>query len=601
MFNLVKHWFWYDWMVFLLRIGYFASVLVTVGLFAEGLTLPLWLTIVWGLIAFSAPWFCLQLHYKYYLIAEMVLTVSFCLYLASLFPESYVTFLGPAFMIASNSAHKSYRWSGPIAIILIPFLLSELSQQENAITMILNFGLVYVIGFAFQLLVVNHRQNGIIRDQYAVLEQYISQVEHLTLLEERNRLSQDLHDTMGHSFTSIIMGLETLRSEVNTSKGEHKVDSLLKLTRNSLEEVRQYLHHVGSPPDTLTLIQSLRKLVEEFQTLSKVTVRIRTFGEEYSVSKQAKMTLYRCLQESLTNAVKHGQASEIVMSLHYEDQQIRLEVQDNGLGTADLQADFGVTAMKERASNLQGQVYLYSKPGEGTVVTCSLPRLVELQEELVRLLLVDDQPYIRDSLRIILEREKDFEIVGMAEDGVRALDICEQIRPHLVLMDLNMPNMDGMEATRQIKQKWPDVRVLILTTFQETDKAIEALRNGADGYLLKSTEPQELFETIRLVHRGVKMITPDITNVLIDSYATQPISDASAEKNGEDNKYGLTPREMEILECLSKGLRYKSIAAKLYLSDGTVRNYASTIYAKLGVRNREEAVQKVLDHPGINE
>jgi len=556
---------------------------------SEDFTIPFWIVFVWGVISFSVPWFCLQLHYKYYLMAEILLSGGLCLYLAALFPDSYVTFLPIAFMIASNSAQKSYRWSAPITVILIPIMLSKLSQQMDAISMIVNFGLVYTIGFAFHLLVVNHKQNGIIKNQNAVLEQYISQVERMTLLEERDRLSKDLHDTVGHSYTSILMGLETLRTEVNTSEGEQKIDSLLKLTRNGLDDVRKYLHHVGSSQDSLTLMQSLQKLVDDFQTFSKVKVRLRTFGEAYTISKQAKMTLYRCLQESITNAVRHGQASEIVITLHYEEKLIRLEVQDNGLGTEDLKAGFGVNAMKERASNLQGQVYLYSKPGEGTLVTCSLPRLEEIQEEMIRLLLVDDQPYIRDSLRIILEQQPDFEIIGLAENGEQAVGFCEQEQPHVVLMDLNMPDMDGAEATKLIKQKWPGVRVLILTTFQETDLAVEALQNGADGYLLKSTEPQELFEGIRLVHRGVKMITPAITNVLIDHYEMHPTSEAQTEQN---NEYGLTPRELEILECLSKGMRYKSIAAKLYLSDGTVRNYASTIYAKLGVRNREEAVEK---------
>lgn len=513
-----------------------------------------------------------------------------CLYLAALFPESYVTFLPIAFMIASNSAQKSYRWTAPITVILIPIMLSRLSQQMDAVSMIVNMGLVYTLGFAFHLLVVNHKQGRIIKEQNAVLEQYISQVERMTLLEERDRLSKDLHDTVGHSYTSIIMGLETLRSEVSTSEGEHKIDALLKLTRNGLDDVRRYLHHVGASEDSLTLMQSLQKLVDDFQTFSKVKIRLRTFGEPYTVSKQAQMTLYRCLQESITNAVRHGQASEIVISLHYEEKLIRLDVQDNGLGTEDLKAGFGVNAMKERASNLQGQVYFYSKPGEGTLVTCSLPRLEEIQEETIRLLLVDDQPYIRDSLRIILEQEPDFVINGLAENGEQAISFCEQEQPHVVLMDLNMPGMDGAEATKLIKQKWPGVRVLILTTFQEADMAVEALQNGADGYLLKSTEPQELFEGIRLVHRGVKMITPDITNVLIDHYEMHPASEAPPTE--KSNEYGLTPRELEILECLSKGMRYKSIAAKLYLSDGTVRNYASTIYAKLGVRNREEAVEK---------
>lgn len=589
MFNLVKQWFWYDWLILLFRICFSTSFIVTMCYLSEDFTIPFWIVFVWGVLAFSVPWFCLQLHYKYYLIAEILLSGGLCLYLAALFPESYVTFLPIAFMIASNSAQKSYRWSAPIAVILIPIMLSRLSQEMDAISMIVNFGLVYTIGFAFHLLVVNHKQNGIIKNQNAVLEQYISQVERMTLLEERDRLSKDLHDTVGHSYTSILMGLETLRTEVNTSEGEQKIDSLLKLTRSGLDDVRKYLHHVGSSQDSLTLMQSLQKLVDDFQTFSKVKVRLRMFGEAYSISKQAKMTLYRCLQESITNAIRHGQASKIVITLHYEEKLIRLEVQDNGLGTEDLKAGFGMNAMKERASNLQGQVYFYSKPGEGTLVTCSLPRLEEIQEEMIRLLLVDDQPYIRDSLRIILEQQPDFEIIGLTENGEQAVSFCEQEQPHVVLMDLNMPGMDGAEATKLIKQKWPGVRVLILTTFQETDMAVEALQNGADGYLLKSTEPQELFEGIRLVHRGVKMITPDITNVLIDHYEMNPASEAPTEKC---NEYGLTPRELEILECLSKGMRYKSIAAKLYLSDGTVRNYASTIYAKLGVRNREEAVEK---------
>ncbi|OME69325.1 histidine kinase [Paenibacillus odorifer] len=589
MFNLVKQWFWYDWLVLLIRICFSTSLLITMCYLSDDFTIPFWIAFVWGLIAFSVPWFCLQLHYKYYLIAEILISGGLCLYLAALFPESYVTFLPTAFMIASNSAQKSYRWSAPITVILIPILLSRLSQQVDAVSMILNIGLVYTLGFAFHLLMVNHKQSGIIKDQNAVLEQYISQVERMTLLEERDRLSKDLHDTVGHSYTSILMGLETLRTEVNTSDGAQKIDALLKLTRNGLDDVRRYLHHVGSSQDSLTLMQSLQKLVDDFQTFSKVKVRLRTFGEAYTVSKQVQMTLYRCLQESITNAVRHGQASEIVISLHYEEKLIRLDVQDNGLGAEDLTAGFGLNAMKERASNLQGQVYVYSKPGEGTLVTCSLPRLEEIQEETVRLLLVDDQPYIRDSLRIILEQEPDFEIIGLAENGEQAVSFCEQDQPHVVLMDLNMPDMDGAEATKLIKQKWPGVRVLILTTFQEPDLAVEALQNGADGYLLKSTEPQELFEGIRLVHRGVKMITPAITNVLIDHYEMHPTSEAQTEQS---NEYGLTPRELEILECLSKGMRYKSIAAKLYLSDGTVRNYASTIYAKLGVRNREEAVEK---------
>lgn len=599
MLDFIKRWFWYDWMMFVIRTILFVSLLFTLEHFSEQLTIPFWLGALWGIAAFSIPWICLQRHYTYYLISEMVISGGLCLYAVSLFPEAYVAFLGPTFMIASNSAQKSYRWSAPMTIFVIPALFAELSEPSDLMTMIIQFGPIYAVGFAFQLLVVNHRQSEMIRDQYAVLEQYSSQVERLTLAEERNRLSKDLHDTMGHSFTSIMMGLETLRSEVNTPEGERKLESLLQLTRGSLDEVRQYVHQVGAAQDSRTLVESLQALTAEFQALTKVTVRLRILGEEVQVSQQVKMTLHRCLQESLTNAVRYGQAGEIAVSLHFEEKQLRLEVQDNGLGTEELQAGFDLTAMKERASDLQGQVHIHSKPGEGTVVTCTLPRQAEQQEEAIRLLLVDGQPSIRESLQIILAREKDFEVVGLAEDGEQALEQCERLRPHVVLMDLHMPRMDGVEAAKLVKQKHPGVRVLIMTTIQETEKAVEALRSGADGYLLKSSEPRELSETIRLVHRGVMMIAQDVTNQLIQNYGGGALREQPAEPDKPlPPPSGLTPREMEILQCLSKGLRYKTIAAKLYLSEGTVRNYASTIYTKLGVRNREEAVQKVFGNQG---
>lgn len=156
-----------------------------------------------------------------------------------------------------------------------------------------------------------------------------------------------------------------------------------------------------------------------------------------------------------------------------------------------------------------------------------------------------------------------------------------------------MPHTDGIEATSILKQKWHDIRVLVLTTFQETSKAVEVLRCGAEGYLLKSLEPRELAETIRLVYRGGTLIDSSISSQLFEEHTMVTNKAAfKAEQQADVPNYGLTSREIEILQWLSKGLRYKLIAAKLFLSDGTVRNYASNAYLKLGVRTREEAVQK---------
>ncbi|MDU8672783.1 MULTISPECIES: helix-turn-helix transcriptional regulator [Paenibacillus] len=529
--------------------------------------------------------------YRYYLLTEMVLFGGVCFYLTLLFPAAYLAFLMPTFMIAANSAHKSFRWSGSITIVLFPLLIAIFSPGTDLWAIIPQIGLAFAMGFSFHLLVSNYRQNEIIRNQKLVLEQYLSQIEQITLLEERDRLSKDLHDTMGHSYTSIIMGLEILRTELGTKDGEQKIDSLLQLARNSMEEVRAYLHQIDSPQESLPLTVTLQQLAEEFQKHAKVNVRTRIIGEEYIVSKQAKMTLYRCLQESLTNAVRHGQSTEIIVSLHFEPQQTRLDVQDNGRGVGEWKDGFGLTAMKERATQLQGRVTVYSEKGEGTFISCVLPRLVQLSDERIRLCIVDDHSFIRDSLHTILDGQEDLEVVGVAEDGEQAVELCRSLNPDLILMDLEMPNQDGIRATQIIKETWPDIRVLILSTFQDTERAKEIMRSGADGYLLKSIESRELAETIRLVYRGGTVINQDLFHRMWDGNDDEE----SVGPRSDGEEYGLTKRELEVLNLLSQGNRYKTISEKLYLSNGTVRNYASTLYDKLGVNNREEAVQKARD------
>lgn len=591
LFDMVKQWYWYDWLMFIIRLISSISLVFTTISLQQYFTLPIMILVLWQLIAFSVPWLCLQLNYKYYLLTEIVISGGLCLYLASFFPQAYLAFLLYAFFIAAHSAHRAYLWSGPVSILLLPAIIKQLAEQSEYWVMAVQVGMAYIFGFSFHLLALNHRQGETIREQNAVLEQYLSQIERITLAEERSRLSKELHDTVGHAYTSLIMGLETLRPQMATNTGTESLDSLLNLARQNMEEVRGYVHQIESPHETLPLLQSLRKLAEEFQEHAKVAVTFHTYGEEYPVMKQAKTALYRCLQESLTNAVRHGHSSEIKVSVHFEPQQTRLEIHDNGRGMEHGREGFGLSAMKERAMILQGHVAVYTERGEGTLVTCTLPRQTELKEDVIRLLVVDDHPVIRESLRTLLEEQQDFQVVGTAEDGEQAIELCRQVRPQLVLMDVEMPNVDGISASRTIKESWPNIRILILTTFEDTKQAMEAMRSGVDGYLLKSMQPLELAVTIRTVHRGGTLIDQGMSHKLF--------AQLEVDNSGDDHSsikassaYDLTPRELEILQFVSKGLRYKSIASKLYLSDGTVRNYASSAYLKLGVRNREEAVLK---------
>lgn len=591
MFKTLKLWFWYDWALLCIRFIIWLSLILTTIQQQDHLTVPLWIIILWEIVSFSVPWICLMFSYRYYLFTEIILFGGVCFYLTLLFPSAYLTFLMPTFMIAANSAHKSYRWSGPITIILFPLLIAIFSKVADLWGIILQLSLAFAMGSFFRLLVINYRQSETIRNQKHVLEQYVSQVERITLLEERDRLSKELHDTMGHSYTSIIMGMETLRMELKSKEGEQQLDSLLQLARNSMEEVRLYLHQLDLSQESLPLATTLQQLTEEFKKHAKVNVRTRIIGEEYMVSKQSKMTLYRSLQESLTNAVRHGHSTEIIVSLHFEPQQIRLDVQDNGCGVEEWKDGFGLTAMKERVSQSQGRVIVYSKKGEGTLISCVLPKQVQLANEQIRLCIVDDHSFIRESLHTILSGLEDLQVVGMAEDGEQALELCGRLKPDVVLMDLEMPNLDGIHATKMIKKKWPDIRVLILSTFQSTERAKEIIRNGADGYVLKSIDSRELAESIRLVYRGGAMITHDLFHRMWEENEETGLFESRSDRI----EYGLTKRELEILELLSQGSRYKTIASTLYLSNGTVRNYASNLYEKLGVKNREEAVQKAKD------
>lgn len=203
-----------------------------------------------------------------------------------------------------------------------------------------------------------------------------------------------------------------------------------------------------------------------------------------------------------------------------------------------------------------------------------------------RILIVDDQELIRESLSIVLGMEEDIEVAGMAPNGQIAVELCEKLQPDVVLMDIHMPVMDGILATRKIKNSWPHVRVIILTTFQELDYVVEALDIGAEGYLLKAIHPKDLAAGIRLVNRGGTLISQEMARML-----------ASQLKQTEPKilKHGLSEREQQVLECLSQGLSNRETAEKLFLSEGTVKNYISSIYSKLEVRDRLQAVKKARD------
>lgn len=207
--------------------------------------------------------------------------------------------------------------------------------------------------------------------------------------------------------------------------------------------------------------------------------------------------------------------------------------------------------------------------------------------ETIRVVIADDQELFCQSLKIVLNVNPDMEVVDTVSDGGAAVESVLKFRPDVVLMDIRMPVMDGVEATRVIKEKCPATRVIVLTTFADDEYVFGALKNGASGYLLKGAGIQELAEAIRVAHSGGAMVNPNIASKMIALFSNMAHGGPSLAV--EDGRAAsLTRGELPVVQAVGRGLSNKEIAAELCLSEGTVRNVISTVLGKLGLRDRTQ-------------
>ena len=206
-------------------------------------------------------------------------------------------------------------------------------------------------------------------------------------------------------------------------------------------------------------------------------------------------------------------------------------------------------------------------------------------------LLVDDQALLRMGFRLVIESEPDLEVVGEASDGRVALDQVAALAPDVVVMDVRMPGMDGIEATRRVVAEHPGTRVLVLTTFDVDEYAFAALRSGASGFLLKNARPHDLVEAIRTVAAGSSVVAPRVLRRMLDLFAPHlPTGEQPANDGLDPRLRSLTPRELDVLRCVAEGLSNAEIAERLVLSSTTVKTHVGNLLAKLGVRDRVQAV-----------
>ena len=208
---------------------------------------------------------------------------------------------------------------------------------------------------------------------------------------------------------------------------------------------------------------------------------------------------------------------------------------------------------------------------------------------MIKILLADDQTILTEGIKSVLETCSDFQVIGAARDGVEAVELASKLKPDVVLMDIRMPNMNGVAATKRIKEMNPDIKIIVLTTFDDSDYILSAINNGASGYLLKDIGATALIDSIKNAYAGDTILPSKIAKKITDA-AMMVSSDKEIKLK---KSFGLSDREVEIAFMIIDGFTNRQIASAMQVSDGTARNYISSIYSKLGVDGRTSAVEKL--------
>ncbi|WP_251551187.1 sensor histidine kinase [Neobacillus muris] len=345
-----------------------------------------WILFAWFVLIYLAPLVIYRPGYMNLVVFFMIDTVlsgSMFLFMINhyhimgVYDFLYVPFI----MTAYACQRKPFIWIGMVASFFIflagTWLGGQFNEQLPAV--FINTSLFYVIGFCLgRITSANHdmkRLAASIQEKNKALDQYSRKIEELTIMEERNRVSQDLHDTVGHIFTSVITSLDALPFLMNASmeEAENTIKEVCDLARKGLDDVRQTIHQITPSEPQQPLSHSFHQIIDEFIKHTGTNVVFQMEGTERELEKGMKNTLIRCLQEGLTNAKRHGQATQIVVKTCYDKEFFMLQIKDNGVGTDSVQPGFGLQTMKDRLISVNGSLTIRSKVNEGMEIHCLIP------------------------------------------------------------------------------------------------------------------------------------------------------------------------------------------------------------------------------------
>ena len=436
-------------------------------------------------------------------------------------------------------------------------------------------------------------------------------------LEERARIARDLHDTLLQGIFSASIHFDVANNRLPAdSPAKSTVERGLELLKQVSEEGRNALRALRSPQSASDDMEvALSRLRTEFAFPDSVDYRVATLGEPRGLRPQIRDEVYLIAREAVVNAFRHSKASAIEVEVNYASRNLVIQVRDNGRGIdaqvlkTGREGHWGLASMRERAEKIGAKLDLLSRVNAGTEIRFAIPGKLSFEEtppsrfrkwfmtlypvvgktagggidrgttevnETVRIgvLSVDDHVLVREGIAALINDQPDMRLVAQGSTGHEAIQRFRDHRPDVVLLDVRLPDMNGIDAMIAIRDEFPEARIIIVSSSEGDVEMQRALEGGARGYILKSMPPKDLLEAIRKVHAGKKAIPQEIAARL-------------ANHLGEE---GLTTREIEILQQIAEGNRNRDIAERLFISEGTVKVHIQHIMEKLGANDRTQAI-----------
>ncbi|NOZ07076.1 MAG: response regulator, partial [Chloroflexi bacterium] len=430
----------------------------------------------------------------------------------------------------------------------------------------------------------------------------LTQQRALVALEEREHIGRELHDSLGQVLGYLnvqAQAAQALFADGKAEAGERMLARLTDVAQDAHNDVRKFILGMkGAPGEAQNFWDALREYAAKFEAHTQVRVLLSLpDGRQALLPPEDELHLLRIIQEALTNVRKHAGASQVQIIFSVVDEQMQVVIADDGHGfeangrmdesaTSERQS-LGLQGMGERAGEIGGRLEVRSRPGGGTQVIVTFPLWDQIAEKErpslgagvapKRVLLVDDHPMFLEGLRNFLSAYG-LRVVGLARDGLQAQEMARTVRPDVILMDVQMPRCDGIEATWRIKREHPEIEIVMLTVSADEETLFEALKAGASGYLLKNMKAEDFFLLISGLETGAPPIAPQLAGKVLAEFQKRSRPEAA-----------LSDQQWEVLSLVAQGRTYGQIARQLHLSERTVKRYMKEILVRLHLKSRAEA------------